>query len=65
MNLNNMVKAERISESVEANVNDLVNKLCEDESPDVRRMVWVIFCWRMAARQAGSVFFQLPDLDEL
>ncbi|MBR3764786.1 MAG: hypothetical protein IKK57_09605 [Clostridia bacterium] len=64
MNLNNMVKAERISESVEANVNDLLDKLCEGEPDGVREMAGAMLATRLITSCAWGDCFQLPPLDE-
>lgn len=64
MLMNNVVKASRISETVEANIADLIGKLCEDESREVRGMVWTMVAARMAMLSGHGDCFQLPTLDE-
>lgn len=64
MMLNNFVKAERISASIEANVDDLISKLCEDEPTEVRQMVQAMVYRRLAARTTGGTCFRLPDVGD-
>lgn len=65
MLMNNVVKASRISEAVEANITDLICKLCEDESREVRGMVWTMVAARMAMLSGNGDCFQLPALEDL
>lgn len=61
---NNVDKASKISESVEANITDLIGKLCEGEPREVRSMVWDMVAVRMAMLSGHGACFQLPPLDE-
>lgn len=61
----NVVRAQRISESVEANIADLIGKLCEEEPREVRCMVWTMVAARMAMLSGHGDCFQLPALDEV
>ena len=62
--LNAVEKASRISETIEANITDLIMKLCEGETRDVRGMVWTMVAARMAMLSGNGGCFQLPPLDE-
>lgn len=64
MLMNNVVKASRISETVEANIADLIGKLCEEEPREVRGMVWTMVAARMAMLSGHGDCFHLPTLDE-
>lgn len=61
MKLNDMVKAERISAAVVANIAELITKLCEDEPMEVRRMVWTMVERRLTV---GKGCFRLPPVEE-
>ena len=58
----NLVRAERISDSVVANIAELVTKLCEDEPVEVRRMVWRMVEQRLTVCRKGC--FRLPPMEE-
>lgn len=62
--LNAVEKASRISETVEANISDLIGKLCDGETREVRGMVWTMVAARMAMLSGHGDCFQLPALDE-
>ena len=62
--LNAVEKAYRISETVEANIADLIGKLCDGETREVRGMVWTMVAARMAMLSGHGDCFQLPALDE-
>lgn len=64
MLLNSVLRASRISESVEANITDLIGKLCDGERREVRSMVWDMVAVRMAMLSGHGACFQLPPLDE-
>lgn len=64
MKLNNMVKAARISESIEANIVDLIGKLCDGEPREVRSMVWDMVAVRMSMLSGNGDCFVLPPIDE-
>lgn len=57
-----LVRAERISDSVVANIAELVTKLCEDEPAEVRQMVWRMVEQRLTVRRKGC--FRLPPMEE-
>lgn len=64
MLMNNVVKASRISETIEANISDLIGKLCEGEPREVRGMVWTMVAARMAMLSGHGDCFQLPPIDD-
>lgn len=64
MMMNNVVTASRISETVEANITDLIGKLCDGETREVRGMVWTMVAARMAMLSGHGDCFQLPPMDE-
>lgn len=59
-----MVKAERISRSLEDEAGMLLDKLCEGEPSDVRRAAWTMFVTRVAFANGQGDRFILPPLDE-
>lgn len=59
-----LVKAERLSMAVEANVGDLIDKLCEGEPEEMRGVVWWMLARRLGAKHARGTCFRLPGLDE-
>ena len=59
-----MEKAEKISLSVEGCARELLEKLCEGESDDVRSMAWTMFVTRVAFDNGQGDHFILPPLDE-
>lgn len=64
MLMNNVVKASRISETVEANMCDLIGKLCEGEAIEVRNLVWDMVAVRIAMLSGHGDCFALPSLEE-
>ena len=58
------MKAQEISGTVEANIADLIYKLCDGEPYEVRGMVWTMVAARMAMLSGHGDCFQLPPLDE-
>ena len=62
---NMMYKAERISKSVEACAEELLDKLCEGEPEQVRRIAWDMFVTRIAFANGQGDRFVLPPLDEV
>lgn len=61
----NMTQALRISESVEANIADLIDKMCDGEPREVRGMVWSMVATRIAFRSGRGDCFRLPALEEV
>ena len=59
-----VVQAERISADVEGNIADLIDKLCEGETQEVRSLVWSMVATRVAFLSGHGDCFQLPPLDE-
>lgn len=59
-----MVKAERISRSLEDAAGTLLEKLCEGEPAEVRRIAWDMFTTRIAFANGQGDRFILPPLDE-
>lgn len=60
-----MEKAERISKAVEACAEELMDKLCEGESKEVRDMAWTMLATRMGFSGGMGSCFVLPPLDEI
>lgn len=60
-----MEKAERISQSVEACAEELLEKLCEGEPKQVRDMAWTMLATRMGFSGGAGEYFALPPLDEV
>lgn len=60
----NIVRACQISETIEANISDLIGKLCETEPREVRCMVWSMVAQRMAMLSGHGDCFQLPPVEE-
>jgi hypothetical protein len=60
-----MEKAEQISKAVEACAEELLDKLCEGESKEVRDMAWTMLATRMGFSGGMGSFFVLPPLDEI
>lgn len=56
--------AEKISISLEEGAGALLDKLCEGEPEDVRRIAWDMFVTRIAFANGCGDFFCLPPLDE-
>lgn len=62
--LNAVEKASRISETIEANISDLIGKLCADEPREVRSLVWSMVATRLGFASGMGQCFVLPPLDE-
>jgi hypothetical protein len=60
-----MEKAEQISKAVEACAEELLDKLCEGESNEVRDMAWTMLATRIGFSGGMGNFFVLPPLDEI
>lgn len=60
-----MVKAERISQSLEDAAGTLLKKLCEGEPAEVRRAAWTMFVTSVGFANGMGDCFVLPPLDEL
>lgn len=59
-----MTISEKISVSLEEAVAALLDKLCEGEPPEVRRIAWDMFTTRVAFANGQGDRFLLPPLDE-
>lgn len=62
---NMMYKAERISKSVEACAEELLDKLCEGEPKALRNMAWTMLATRMGFSGGMGSYFTLPPIDEV
>ena len=60
-----MEKAERISLSVEACAEELMDKLCEGEPQALRNMTWTMLATRMGFSGGMGNYFTLPPIDEV
>ena len=60
-----MEKAERISKAVEACAEELLDKLCEGEPEEVRRIAWTMLATRMGFSGGMGSYFTLPPIDEV
>lgn len=60
-----MGKAERISKSVEACAEELLDKLCEGEPKALRNMAWTMLATRMGFSGGMGSYFTLPPIDEV
>lgn len=60
-----MDKAERISKSVEACAEELLDKLCEGEQKALRNMAWTMLATRMGFSGGMGSYFTLPPIDEV
>ena len=60
-----MEKAERISLSVEACAEELMDKLCEGEPKALRNMAWKMLATRMGFSGGMGSCFILPPIDEV
>ena len=56
--------AERISESLEEASAALLDKLCEGEPEQVRRIAWTMFATRVAFGDGLGCCFVLPPVEE-
>lgn len=56
--------AEKISVSLEEAAEALLDKLCEGEPEDVRRIAWTMFVTRVAFANGQGDRFVLPPLDD-
>lgn len=59
-----MEKAERLSVSLEEAAGALLDKLCEGEPEQVRRIAWDMFVTRIAFANGQGECFRLPPLEE-
>lgn len=55
---------EKISVSLEETAHELLEKLCEDEPPEVKKIAWDMFVTRLAFANGKSDWFVLPPLEE-
>lgn len=55
---------DRISRSLEAAAEALLDKLCEGEPTEVRSAVWTMFVTRVGFANGQGDSFVLPPLDE-
>lgn len=60
-----MEKAERLSVSLEEAAGALLDKLCEGEPEQVRRIAWDMFVTRVAFANGQGCCFQLPPLEDV
>lgn len=60
-----MVKAQEISRNLEDAAETLLDKLCEGEPADVRRMAWTMFVTSVGFANGQGDCFVLPPLDEI
>ena len=60
-----MEKAERISKSVEACAEELMDKQCEGEPKAVRNMAWAMLATRMMFSGGMGSYFSIPPIDEV
>lgn len=58
------ITAERISESLEEASAALLDKLCEGEPEQVRRIAWTMFATRVAFGDGLGSCFVLPPVEE-
>ena len=58
-------KAERISKSVEACAEELLDRLCEGEPKALRNMAWTMLATRMGFSGGMGSNFTLPPIDEV
>lgn len=56
--------AEKMSKALEEEAQALLDKLCEGEPPEVRRIAWDMFVTRLAFANGKSDWFILPPLEE-
>lgn len=59
-----MTVAEKMSISLEESAHALLDKLCEGEPAEVRRIAWDMFTTRVAFANGQGDRFVLPPLDE-
>lgn len=60
-----MEAAEKISKSMEDAAGALLDKLCEGEPEQVRRIAWDMFVTRVAFANGKGSYFVLPPLEEV
>lgn len=60
-----MTVAEKISASLEEGAGALLDKLCEGEPEQVRRIAWDMFVTRIAFANGQGDRFVFPPLDEV
>lgn len=56
--------ANRISDSLEESAQALLDKLCEGEPAEIRKMAWDMFVTKIAFANGQVDWFILPPLDE-
>lgn len=56
--------AEKISVSLEEEAQSLLDKLCEGEPQEVRRIAWDMFVTRIAFANGKCDCFRLPPIEE-
>ena len=59
-----MEKAERLSVSLEEAAGALLDKMCEGEPEQVRRIAWDMFVTRVAFANGRGSCFTLPPIEE-
>lgn len=59
-----MTVGEKISVSLEDEAKALLDKLCEGEPEQVRRIAWDMFVTRIAFANGQGECFRLPPLEE-
>ena len=60
-----MEKAERISLSVEACAEELMDKLCDGEPKALHNMAWTMLATRLGFSGGMGSYFTLPPIDEV
>lgn len=60
-----MTIAEKMSRALEQEAQALLDKLCEGEPVEVRRIAWDMFVTRIAFANGKGDCFVLPPLDEI
>lgn len=56
--------ANKISTSLEENAQALLDKLCEGEPPEVKKIAWDMFVTKLAFANGKADWFVLPPIDE-
>ena len=59
-----MTVAEKMSKALEEEAQALLDKLCEGEPPEVRKIAWDMFVTRVAFANGKGNCFVLPPLEE-
>lgn len=57
--------AERISISLEQAVDWMLDKLCEGEPAEVRKLAWSMFVTRLGFAEGYADFFTLSSVDDM